>query len=164
MNLEAAELHFHRGLTALAQNRIEQATLEFGWAVQLEREQRAVRPQMRYLSYLGLSLARAHGATPEAIRACETAARHDVLDPEMLLNLGRVYAMAGKTTRAITAFASGLALAPGHRALREELRRLDRRRTPPLPFLDRSHPLNRHLGRLRARTPRWLRLPRHRRP
>ena len=65
MSLVAAETCFRRGLAALVSNRPREAAELFGAAVRLERENRVHRPRMRYLSYLGLSMAQADGATPE---------------------------------------------------------------------------------------------------
>jgi tetratricopeptide (TPR) repeat protein len=115
---------------------------------------------MRYLSYYGLSRAQAQGATPQTIQACETAARRDFFSPELLLNLGRVYLLAGKTTKALATFQRGLELAPKHKALHAEYTKFDRRETPPLTIVSRSNPLNKVLGKLRSsvrtRAPRWM--------
>ncbi len=151
MSIVAAENCFRRGLAALVANRPREASELFGAAVRLERDNRVHRPRMRYLSYLGLSLAQADGATPEALRACEVAARADAFDAELLLNLGRVYVIAGKTTRALAALERGRKLAPRYEPIRRALRRIDRRRRPCVPFLDRSHPVNVALGRMRSR-------------
>jgi tetratricopeptide (TPR) repeat protein len=104
---------------------------------------------MRYLSYYGLSRAQATGTTPQVIQACETAARRDFFNPDLLLNLGKVYLLAGKTTKALAAFQRGLELAPNHKALRAEHARIDRREPPPLSMVSRSHPLNKMFGKLR---------------
>jgi tetratricopeptide (TPR) repeat protein len=126
------------------------AVTAFKTAMEIEKQHAVPRPQWRYLSYYGLSLARADRPTREAMDACERAVRCDPWDPDLLLNLGRVFALAGKSTRALAAYERGLQIAPRHRALRTELRALDRRSTPPLSFLSRSHPLNCALGKIRA--------------
>src|SRR5262245_15867886 len=145
-----AENHFRKGLVSLVDGDASEAATQFQSAIQIERQRGVASPQMRYLSYYGLSLARARGASTEAIQACEIAARRDFFNPDLLLNLGRVYLMAGKTTRALAAFERGLALAPNHAALRSELIRSERRQPPPLSVLRREHPLNRWLGKIRA--------------
>jgi tetratricopeptide (TPR) repeat protein len=122
----------------------------FEAAMVIERERSVSRPQMRYLSYYGLSLAQAKRANREAIKACETAARVDFFSPDLLLNLGKVYLLAGKTTKALETFDRGCKIAPNYKALRVEMAKADRRSAPPLRFLSRSHPLNRWLGKLRA--------------
>jgi len=150
MPILEAENHFRKGLVALVENDGPNAVTHFQSAIQIERQRAVTTPQMRYLSYYGLALARSHGATPEAVQACELAARRDFFNPDLLLNLGRVYLMAGKTTRALAALERGLILAPRHAAIRAELQRNDRRQPPPLSFVPRNHPVNHWLGRLRA--------------
>jgi tetratricopeptide (TPR) repeat protein len=115
---------------------------------------------MRYLSYYGLSRAQSRGASPRTIQACETAARKDFFNPDLHLNLGRVFLLAGKTTQALAAFQRGLDVAPEHKGLLAERARVDRREPPPLPIVSRSNPLNKVLGKLRcsvrSRVPRRI--------
>jgi tetratricopeptide (TPR) repeat protein len=115
---------------------------------------------MRYLSYYGLAMAQSRGATPEAVQACEAAARRDFYSPELLLNLGRVYLLAGKTTKALATFERGIAIAPNHKAMRAELDKVDRRQIRPIGLVPRDHPINKLLGKLRwalrHRAPRFL--------
>lgn len=150
MTILAAENSFRRGLMSLVDGRFDKAVTSFKAAMEIEKRHAVPRPQWRYLSYYGLSLARSQRPTREAMGACERAARSDPWDPDLQLNLGRVFALAGKRTRALAAFERGLQIAPRHRALKAELRALDRRSTPPLSFLKRDHPLNKMLGKMRA--------------
>ncbi len=150
MPILEAENHFRKGLVALVDGNPGEAAVQFQSAIQIERQRAVATPQMRYVSYYGLSLARSRGPSAEAIQACEIAARRDFFNPDLLLNLGRVYLMAGKTTRALAAFERGLKLAPAHAALRAELAHADRRQPPPLSIVSRQHPFNRWLGKLRA--------------
>jgi len=146
-----AENCFKRGLVALHQGKPLDAAALFESAMVIERRRGAARPQMRYLSYYGVSLAQAKRQTRQAIEACERAANVDFFDPNLVLNLGKVYLIAGKRTKALTTFQRGLRMAPSHQALRAELSRAERRRPLPIGFLSRNHPLNRLLGRLRSR-------------
>ena len=116
----------------------------------IERQQGVSRTQMRYLSYYGLSMALSKGATPQAIEACEVASRRDFFNADLLCNLGRVYLLAGKTTKAMAAFERGLQVAPAHKGILAQHAKVDRRETPPLSIVSRSHGLNKMLGRLRA--------------
>jgi tetratricopeptide (TPR) repeat protein len=150
MHILSAENSFRRGLAALFDGDAAAASDHFQSAILIEVQHGVKGPQMRYLSYYGLSRAQAYGATPQAIQACETAARRDFFNPDLLLNLGRVYLLAGKTTRALAAFQRGLELAPRHKGLLAEHKRIDRREPPPLGIVSRSHPLNKMLGKLRA--------------
>ena len=150
MHILAAENSFRRGLASLFDGDAAAAADHFQSAILTEVQHGVKSPQMRYLSYYGLSRAQAYGASPQTIQACETAARRDFFNPDLLLNLGRVYLIAGKTTKALAAFHRGLELAPSHKGLIAEYRRIDRREPPPLRLVSRSHPLNKFLGKLRA--------------
>jgi tetratricopeptide (TPR) repeat protein len=150
MHVLSAENAFRRGLAALFDGDPAGAADLFQTAILIEAQHGVKGPQMRYLSYYGLSRAQAFGATPQSIQACETAARRDFFNPDLLLNLGRVYLLAGKTTKALSTFQRGLELAPRHNGLLAEFKRIDRRDPPPLAIVSRSHPLNKLLGKLRA--------------
>ena len=160
MHILSAENAFRQGLASLVDGDPTAASDYFQSAILTEVQRGVKRPQMRYLSYYGLSRAQAFGATPQSIQACETAARRDFFNPDLLLNLGRVYLLAGKTTKALSAFERGLGLAPSHKGLLAEFTKIDRRAAPPLGIVSRSHPLNKWLGRLRCslRTsvPKWI--------
>lgn len=160
MPIVSAENHFRRGLGALSEGEPSQAVVHFESAIRLEREHRVTRPQMRYLSYYGVSLAQARRATPDSVRACETAARVDFFNPDLHLNLGRVYLIAGKRSSALATLERARRMAPWHKGIQAELSRLNRRSSPPVVWLDRDHLLNQVLGRLRGRvhavTSRWL--------
>lgn len=150
MPILSAENHFRKGLVAMVAGDHAEANSHFHSAILIELQRGVSHPQMRYLSYYGLSLALLHGGKAEAIRACETAARRDFFNPDLQFNLGKAYIIAGKTTRALSVFERGLHLAPDHKGLRAEMMKVDRRSKPPLPWLGRAHPFNRHLGRLRT--------------
>jgi len=139
----------NKGLAALAAAQPLRAVDCFLDAMQIEERLRVRQPDMRFLSYYGLSLARANRATNAAAEACELAAHHDPRDPLMLLNLGRVRLLAGRRAEALECFKHGLRLVPGHAVLLQALERGERRSVPVLPCLDRSNKLNRWVGRVR---------------
>ncbi len=70
----------------------------------------------------------------------------EVLYPVFYLNLGRAYVAAGKKKDAIEAFNNGLEYDNTNRDLLQELRSLGIRKKPPVPFLDRSNPVNKYIG------------------
>jgi len=70
----------------------------------------------------------------------------EVLYPVFYLNLGRAYAAAGKKKDAIDAFRKGLRYDNGNNDLARELHGLGVRKPPPVPFLDRSNPINKYIG------------------
>jgi len=160
MPILSAENAFRKGLAAMVDGDPAAASDHFQAAILVELQHGVGRPQMRYLSYYGLSRAQARGATPDTIQACETATRRDFFNPDLLLNLGRVLVLAGKTSKALATFQRGLDLAPKHKGLLAEYAKLDRREAPPLTIVSREHPLNKMLGKLRwslrAHVPRWI--------
>jgi predicted Zn-dependent protease len=149
MPILSSEIHFRKGLAALSEGNPLEAVEQFRQAILIERQRSVTRPQMRYVSYYGLALALANGATAEALQACERAARLDFYNADLQLNLGRVYLMAGKTTRALMALERGRRLLPSHAGIQAALASVDRRGGTVLPFLRRSHPMNRWLGKMR---------------
>ena len=150
MTTLSAENVFKKGLACLVDDRPKEASEFFRTALELERQRSKSRLDMRYLSYYGLSLAKAGLSTQIALQACRSAASKQCSDPVLLLNLGRVYELSGRMELALETFEKGLEINPEHKILRRELAMIDRRRPPVIRFLDRSHPLNIWLGRMRA--------------
>ncbi len=148
MNILSAENHYREGLAALSAGRAEQASAFFEKAMRAERRHDVTQPRMRYLSYFGLSVALSRGANKDALRACETAVHNEHYNADLLLNLGKVYAMAGRMTKALNVFAKGLKLDPRHRGLQAAMKKMDRRHRLPVGWLQRSHPVNNWLGRM----------------
>lgn len=68
--------------------------------------------------------------------------------PVFYLNLGRAYFAAGRKKEAVEAFNKGIKVDGENRDLLWELRKLGMRRKPPVPFLKRSNPINKYMGRL----------------
>ena len=70
----------------------------------------------------------------------------EVLFPVLYLNLGRACVAAGKKKDAVDSFNKGLKYDGSNRELLKELRGLGERKRPPMPFLDRSNPINKYIG------------------
>jgi tetratricopeptide (TPR) repeat protein len=70
----------------------------------------------------------------------------EVLYPVFYLNLGRAFVAAAKKKDAIDAFKKGLKYDSGNNDLKKELQGLGVRKQPPVPFLDRSNPINKYIG------------------
>lgn len=160
MSVLSAESSFSQGLAAFTAARHAEAAEHFRAAMRIEKQRGVLRPDARFLSYYGLSLAKSTRPTPVAVKACERAADADPTNPVLLLNLGRIYLLAGLTPKALQCFERGIRFAPTHGPLLRELRGVERREKPLVPGLGRSHPINRWAGRVRvavrAGTPRWL--------
>lgn len=67
------------------------------------------------------------------------------------LNLGEVYALAGRREKALDKLDHALALFGDDARLKQARCRVENRRRPLLPFLGRANFLDRELGKLRHR-------------
>ena len=107
------------------------------------------------LSYYGCFQALVDKKYRSGVETCKRAIamlRHkgafeeELLYPVFYLNLGRAYLSAGKKPDAIEAYTRGLKYDNSNSDLRRELRGLGLRKAPPVPFLDRSNPINKYVG------------------
>ncbi len=108
------------------------------------------------LSYYGLLLVLVHKRYRIGIETCHKAIekhqKEGLFDEEMLLpvlyyNLGKAYAAAGKRKEALKALKIGLAYDSRNSDIKKELLSMGmRRKTPSIPFLSRSNPLNKYIG------------------
>ncbi len=64
---------------------------------------------------------------------------------ELYLNLARAYVAAGRRKLAVECLEKGLRF-DRHGEIRAELHSIGIRKKPPVPFLDRSNPINKYLG------------------
>ncbi len=101
------------------------------------------------LSYFGLCLALVQRKLKPAIELCKRAIELQFYNGDHYANLSRVYSAAGNRKKALETAEAGLKLLPEHDALLEVRAALGVRSRPPLPFLDRSHPINVTLGQAR---------------
>jgi len=139
---------FKLGLEALRNNIPATALVHF-------REACALEPQNPYfLSYAGLALARTEQDYDEAERYCIAALQMKRSQAQLYLNLTEVYMKQGKRADAVDTLQEGLVNTHGDEKLSRAFTRLGVRRAPVLRFVERSHPLNVALGRLRHRTMR----------
>jgi len=110
-----------------------------------------------YRSYFGYCLALVQGDFDRAVHFCRQASDSRPLDPDLHVNLGRVYRLRGDRAAAHQSFTQAWHLCKGHSAAAAELARMGVRRPPVLALLARGHWLNRWLGRVRVRFERHLR-------
>ena len=102
-----------------------------------------------FYSYLGYGLARTQGRIDEGLRLCHHAVKAEFYQPENYLNLARTHLLAKNRRAAVRALADGLKIDPNSTGLLTLKRELGVRRSPVLPFLSRTNPLNVFLGSLR---------------
>ncbi len=146
-----SEDSFRKGMASLERRTYAEAIAFFRGAIDLERQEGAKNPRMKYVSYLGLAVTLSNGRSEEGVKLCEQAVKREFFDPDLYCNLGIVYLRTRQKKRAFEAFQKGLNLKPEHRRIREELERYERRSMPVFTFLPRTHPVNRLAGRLRYR-------------
>ena len=151
MPIYQAENEFKKGLVAMMQRDYERAANHFQHALDQERRREKDHRTCRALSYLALCKAEAEGKVEPWLALCEKAVKHGSQEPDVYLNLGRLYEKAGKRGLAVESLYRGLRLCPDHPTLLNEYARLERRSVPLLSFLDRDHPVNCWLGKTRAR-------------
>jgi hypothetical protein len=113
-----------------------------------EGERSSALPGLFY-SYLGYGIALRQRRVQEGLKLCQHSVKIQFYEPENYVNLARTYLLAGDRPAAIRAVLDGLRVIRHHPDLLRLHQELGIRAQPVLPFLGRSNPLNRLLGRLR---------------
>jgi Flp pilus assembly protein TadD len=140
---------FKQGVKMLRDARPHNALAHFRKAADMEKN------NPYYLSFIGVSLARAERNWKTALELCELALSMKRNEAQLFLNLAEVYTIAGRREEALFTLDRALAsLGPLARIQQARLK-LGQRRSPALPFLDRQNFLNRNLGILRHRLLTW---------
>ena len=104
-----------------------------------------------FLSYLGLLVAAAQKNFEKAEELCLMALKLDRGEAQCYLNLAEVHARGKRPKEAMEALREGLQRTKRDARIADAIARLSGRRTPVFPFLEREHPVNMVLGRLRHR-------------
>ncbi len=111
-------------------------------------------------SFYGYLIARQKSNIQDGLLWCQEALKRALRAhlPEInlaliYLNLGRVHLLNNDRRSAIRAFKTGLGYDPDNKEINRELVSLGVRKPPVIPFLPRSHPINKYLGKLRHR---WI--------
>jgi len=103
------------------------------------------------MSYYALCLANVEGNFDKAISLCLMAAEKEFYNPEIYMNLGRIFLLNGQKAVAVRAFRKGLKFDNSHFGIMSEMRKLGVRRKPVISFLQRTNPVNKFLGILADR-------------
>ncbi len=109
-----------------------------------------------YRSYFGYCLGQVEGDFDRAVHFCRQASDSRPFDPDLHVNLGRVYRLKGDRAAAHRAFSQAWHLCKGHPTAAAELARMGVRRPAVIPLIPRSHWCNRWLGIIRATIERTL--------
>jgi len=109
------------------------------------------------MSYYGCLLAVVGKQSADGVRICREALERlkkslpfgsEVFHPAFYLNLGRACVANGQKREGADAFRAGLRIDPDDKDLLDEIERVGDRRKPPLPFLHRTNPINKYIGKL----------------
>ncbi len=101
------------------------------------------------LSYFGLCLALVEKRIKPAIDLCKRAIELQFYNVDHYANLARVYTAAGNRKKALEILDQGSKSHPDDATLLAVRRELGIRSRPPVPFLERSNPINISLGQAR---------------
>ncbi|MCC7203108.1 MAG: hypothetical protein IT393_10675 [Nitrospirae bacterium] len=139
---------FYDGIKLLKDRRYIDALDSIKTAIKTSGYEDADKIPATYLSYLGLATALAEKKYRAGALICENAIKKEFYNPLFYLNLGKVYAAGGYKLKAIEAFNKGLQIDGSYDEIINELKKMGIRRRPIVPFLTRTHALNKHLGLL----------------
>jgi tetratricopeptide (TPR) repeat protein len=138
-------VEFREGLELLKNEYPDKALLKLRKAFESDKR------NPYYISFLGLTIARAEQNWEQALDLCETAVKLNSKEIKFHLNLIEVYALAGWREKALRKLDSASKLFGNDARLKRFRAKVVERRTPVLSFLGRGHFLNRELGKLRHR-------------
>jgi len=150
----AAELNpmteFKEGVELLKNEYPQKALVRFRRAYECDKH------NPYYMSFLGLSIARAQRKWDQASELCEMAVQLKPKEIQFYLNLGEVYAASGLREKALDKLDGALELFGEDALLKQARNKVQNRRNPILPFFGRAHFLNRELGKLRHRALKYV--------
>lgn len=145
MNLEEQNQIFRNALRAYQDG-------DFADAVQaLRRLLKEGSTNPRHVSYCGLLVAICEGEVQDGLVLCELALREAPNDSHAYSNLAKVLVLAERHEEAVNVLRKGLRSLPRDPKLRGELQQMSPRSRPAIGFLHRDNPLNKYLGKTRAR-------------
>jgi len=138
-------VEFKEGVELLKNEYPQKALVRFRRAFECEKH------NPYYISFLGLSIARAQRKWDQASELCEIAVQLKPTEVQFHLNLGEVYASAGLREKALDKLDDALERFGDDMRLTQARSKVENRRAPVLPLIGREHFLNRELGKLRHR-------------
>ncbi len=145
MDREQRDRLFRRGLALSRKGALSEAAVLFRRLVDQGTE------DPLHLSYCGLLMAVVYGEDREGLQLCERALNFGAYEPEVVLNLARLYERLGLPQKAVKLLRRGLREKPRHREMLGHINRLSPRRRPPLSFVHRDQYLNKQLAILLAK-------------
>ncbi len=140
MRSDEIEDLMHKGIDAAEKGYIHSAQVFFG---QVSEHRKS--PELH--SYMAYCLAKGQGRIHSAAKICRESIKREPNNSLHFLILGRILLMSGDRRKAIYTFRQGLRASPNPRII-DELKKLGLRKPAPLKSLNRSHLVNRTLGRV----------------
>lgn len=140
MSSEEIDKVIAQGIAAAEKGYIPSAQMLLGQAIK-ERN----TPELH--TYLAFCQAKGEGRLSAAIQTCRESIRREPNNSLHFLMLGRILLLAGEKDKAVKAFRQGLKTSPNPKII-TELKTLGLRKPTIFKNLERSHPLNRYVGRL----------------
>lgn len=140
-----AEEHYRRGLTLLEGGHGDDAFEHLSRAYLTDPQ------SARYRSAYALALALVRGQFLGAAELARAAVRQEFYNPDLYLNLARIYLTFDMKSDAIRFLRRGLMVEPDNEQIQTRLVELGVRRRPLFRFLPRNHVFNRLLGRVQSR-------------
>jgi tetratricopeptide (TPR) repeat protein len=101
-------------------------------------------------SYCGLCVAEVKHHYGDALEYCNISVQRDITNPDHHANIAEVYLAFKDRKRAVQHLQAGLRLQPANPRIHKILDKIGHRRRPVIPFLKRSNPINKVLGRMRG--------------
>jgi predicted Zn-dependent protease len=145
MNRAEREKLFRRGLALCRRGELSDANVVFDELLRSGTE------EPLHLSYAGLLTATAGGDRKTGLRLCERAFCFGTDEPDVVMNLTRVYLSVGRRSKAIKALRRGLRKTPKHPAMLTLINELSPRADPPLSMVDRNNAINKSMAILLAK-------------
>ncbi len=146
-----AELWFKHGYQLFQEGRLHEALepLEQALAYSVGEPRGLYMRKLR--SCYGVVVAVVNGQVGRGRQLCEEAITDAPMDPELYTNLSKAYLAGSRRDLAIEALNTALSIDGRFRPAVEQMGALGHRRPPVFPFLERSHPINKVVGKIRHR-------------
>ncbi|MGA7826212.1 MAG: tetratricopeptide repeat protein [Geobacteraceae bacterium] len=138
--IEEGVLEFERARRAIAMENTVAGLASLEKALSLN-------DQKGWYSYLGYCVAKERGQVSRGSDLCMISLEQEPDNPEHYLNLGKILLLSGNRSEALQVLRDGVARGENAELI-ALLNKFGKRKSPLFPFLPRSNPLNKYLGRL----------------
>jgi len=103
-----------------------------------------------WYSYLGYCIAKERGQVGKGVQLCLISLETDSDVPDHYLNLAKIHMVSGNKPESLRVLREGMSRS-GNAEILAVLQEFGARKSPVIPFLARSNPLNRYIGLLLSR-------------